>query len=280
MNKLQGKMDKFRKRMNEKDPVTDKPRYGEKTLARVQALVNLYDEMQNDIGYAFGEHPDQEEHSEKPIVHEIRSKAQIEQDEILRKEREEKEQLEQQEASRRAEKERMEHEQWQAEEAARLQRDQEEAERLRRMLESQHAERRAQDEVDRRDREWVASINKGKEGVREQLKMLVESTANDSEAQKAAINALHMLFSQIVSHPEEPNFRRIRRDHPRFQEDVGRHPGGKEILIAAGFRLGSIDDVPSYISTEPDLETDMDAWTEWFDLLKSTREIIEEQLMK
>jgi len=187
--------------------------------------------------------------------------------------------LQQEEEARRVEEERALEEQRQAEETARLGREREEAERLRRLLQSQHAERQAQEEADRRDREWVAGINKGTDGVRVQLKILLESTANDPEAQTAAITALYTLFSQIVAHPEEPNFRRIRRDHPGFQEDVGRHRGGKEILIAAGFRLGTIDDVPSYISTEPNLEMDMDAWSEWFDLLKATREIIQEQLV-
>jgi hypothetical protein len=39
-------------------------------------------------------------------------------------------------------------------------------------------------------------------------------------------------------------------------------------LIAAGFRVGAVDDVPFFISTEPDIEKEMDAWSEWFDFSK------------
>ena len=52
-----------------------------------------------------------------------------------------------------------------------------------------------------------------------------------------------------------------------------------EVLIAAGFVLGAIDDVPSFLSIEPNLEQDMDKWSAWFDLLKKTQEIIEEQMI-
>ena len=63
-------------------------------------------------------------------------------------------------------------------------------------------------------------------------------------------------------------------------QDIGRHPGGKEILIAAGFELGEIDGVPSFISKEPDLESDMDRWSAWFDLLKATLALLDEHLKK
>ena len=132
----------------------------------------------------------------------------------------------------------------------------------------------------RADREWMASIAKGPGGVREQLQILSESTASDPGAYTAALNALHMLFSQIVSHPEEVNFRRVRRDHAQFHKDIGQYAGGRELLIAAGFRLGAVDDVACFISTEPDIEKEMDAWSEWFDLLKATLEILEQELIK
>ena len=51
-------------------------------------------------------------------------------------------------------------------------------------------------------------------------------------------------------------------------------------MIAAGFVLGAIDEVPSYISKEPNVEKDLDGWSQWFDLLKATLEIIEEALIQ
>jgi hypothetical protein len=50
-------------------------------------------------------------------------------------------------------------------------------------------------------------------------------------------------------------------------------------LIAAGFRLGAIDDIPCFISTEPDIEKEMDAWSEWFDLLKVTLNLLEQEML-
>lgn len=112
--------------------------------------------------------------------------------------------------------------------------------------------------------------------MKEQLEVLKQSTANDPQAQKAALSALLQLFQQINAHPEETNFRRIRRDHEKFNQDIGRHQGGREILMAAGFELGAIDEVPCFISKEPDIEKDMDGWSAWFDLLKATLQILQE----
>ena len=53
-----------------------------------------------------------------------------------------------------------------------------------------------------------------------------------------------------------------------------------EFLIAAGFELGAIDDVPCYLSKEPNIETDMDGWAAWFDLLKGTLDVLEQEMSK
>jgi len=34
------------------------------------------------------------------------------------------------------------------------------------------------------------------------------------------------------------------------------------------------------VSREPDIETDMDGWSGWFDLLKETLAVVEEQVTK
>ena len=176
--------------------------------------------------------------------------------------------------------------QQEAEEAQERQRQQEmeelnrraEASRAARRQVEQTRERQEQAEVER-DRAWEASIPKGTDSVREQLRVLREATAQDQPSRSTALSALHTLFSQIVARPEETNFRRIRRDHPRFQQDIGRHAGGREVLLAAGFRLGKIDEIPSFISSEPNIEKDMDGWAAWFDLLKDSLAIIEEEMI-
>lgn len=192
-----------------------------------------------------------------------------------------------QEAERKATEQQLLQEEQRAAEEARLSRQQEEDDIARRADEVRRArevaEQRRLEELRRVQEEaarWAASIGKGPDGVRQQLCVLREKLLSNPVEHAVAINALHTLFSQIVSHPEETKFRRVRRDHPRFHDDIGRHPGGRELLIAAEFRLGSIDDVACFISTEPNLEKDMDGWSNWFDNHKSTLDIIEAELLK
>lgn len=264
--------------------MTDAPRYGEKTRKRVVALLESYDKLQEALALAFGE-------TEDSLVGAVQHTLTQERDAMEQKKVEEeriaREKAAAVEEARRQELRRQQEE----EEAAELRRKQEEQEVARLAQESrvarhqeeqarQESEQRQREEEQRRDREWMASITKGTEGVKEQLAVLRETTNSDKESQSTAFNALHTLFSQIVAHPEEKNFRRVRRDHPKFNEDIGRHKGGREVLIAAGFRLGAIDEVPCFISTEPNIEKDMDGWSAWFDLLKGTLEAVEEELIK
>eukprot|EP00977_Amphora_coffeiformis_P001534 scaffold296_cov102-Amphora_coffeaeformis.AAC.22 len=287
-DEMQIKMQKFRKRLNEIDPVTGKTRYGEKTQERVTKLLQAYGELDETLQQIYGETgihrddnaKDDEDSSPTGTLEKLKRQAEKEEQERLQAERLKQEA--ENEAAAAAERERIAREEAekQAAEAA-------EAERRRQRAEVEEAARRTMEEqrhaaahAARLDQQWQASIPKGAEGVRQQLQTLLTATAEDKVAQRGAIDALYTIFSQIVSRPEEVNFRRIRRNHPKFEADIGQYPGGKEILIAAGFRLGAIDDVPSYISTEPDIEKDMDGWGAWFDLLKETLAIVEEAMIK
>ncbi len=127
--------------------------------------------------------------------------------------------------------------------------------RQRRAEEEQHA-LEAERDADRQLLELVPV--KGPEGVRMHIERMRESLKDDKTALDVALGSLYTIFDQIVRKPEEVNFRRIRRDHPKFMEDIGRHVGGREVLIAAGFRLEKLDGVPSFFSREPHIETDMD----------------------
>jgi hypothetical protein len=87
------------------------------------------------------------------------------------------------------------------------------------------------------------------------------------------------LFTQILSKPEEVQYRKIRRDHERFLQDIGRHTGGKEFLIAAGFQLAvDENEIPCLISREPDIENDMDEWSIWYNNIKLAVDVIGEEL--
>lgn len=142
-------------------------------------------------------------------------------------------------------------------------------------------EQRAIDEEAAVDRELLASVPvKGPDGVRMQIDRMRSALKDDKKALDTALGSLHTLFDQIVRKPEEVSFRRIRRDHPKFLEDIGRHAGGKEVLIASGFTLEKVDGIACFFSKEPHIESDMDGWSDWFDRLKKTLEVIEEEMIK
>ena len=186
------------------------------------------------------------------------------------------EQLIKEEEERRRKIEEAQLEQQRKEEEARIQ--QEERERLHQQAQQARQERARQQQ---QEQNWFNSIEKGAEGVKRYLKRLKQSTGDQPvHVYAKAVESLYRLFQQINAHPEETKFRRIRRDHEQFVEDVGRHDGGVELLIAAGFELGAIDDVPCYLSKEPDIEKDMDGWSNWFDVNKATLEILEEAVQQ
>jgi hypothetical protein len=149
--------------------------------------------------------------------------------------------------------------------------------RLRRLEEEQ----RAIDEEAEADKALLALVPvKGADGVRSQIDRMRTALKDDKKALDIALGSLYTLFDQIVRKPEEVNFRRIRRDHPKFMEDIGRHVGGQEVLIAAGFRLEKLDGVPCFFSKEPHIESDMDGWSDWFDGMKKYLEIVEDEMIK
>ena len=123
---------------------------------------------------------------------------------------------------------------------------------------------------------FMNSIPKGQEGIKLQLSKL-KNTCNAQEY-KTAIQSLHTVFSQILSHPEEIKYRKIKRDHAKFMQDIGRHEGGIELFIASGFVLETMDEVQCLFSKEPDIEKEMEKWTDWFDLLKLSLELIQMEL--
>jgi hypothetical protein len=182
------------------------------------------------------------------------------------------EQIKKEEDERRRQLEAEQKQKQQKEEEERVQR--EERERLHQQAEQVRQERAMQQQ---QEQQWFDSIQKGPEGVKHYLEKLKQSTSDQPAlVHTRAVQSLYRIFQQINAHPEETKFRRIRCDHTQFVEDVGRHGGGIEVLIAAGFVLGAIDEVLCYLSIEPNIEKDMDGWSKWFDVNKATFEILEE----
>lgn len=270
---------RFRKRLSERDPVTGSLRYGAKTKTRVVSVITAYEELDQIITSMFeSEEDDRDALIEANFIKGLKAQAIQEQNDA-----EESARLAAKEEQNRLDqiaKEKLEQlrAQQSAEEESKREMERKEEENRRQRQEARDAELRAREEAARADRAWVRGIPRGQDGVKQQLMTLIASTQHDPSAQRNAVEALHLIFSQICSHPEEANYRRVRRNHPKFNQDIGQYDGGKEFLIAAGFEIGEIDGVPSFISKEPNLETEMDRWSEWFDLLKETLRILEEQI--
>lgn len=282
VDSLQDVMIKFRKRLTTRDPITDKPRYGEQTSQRVTVLLEQYQELCRVCELIFQPSNSQtvanstEIAGSQNIFDTIRQLAakEAELDE-RRKENERLQAIAEAESHLTATK--ILRQEKEEADAAVARQTQELADAI--AQEAVRARRAAQAELDQAveaDRAWVRSIPNRKtlEGVQEQLVIFSENSNMDS------LTALHTIFSQITAHPEEVNFRRIRRDHPRFQQDIGQFNGGKELLLAAGFDLGVVEEVPSYVCKEPDVEKDLEGWSVWFSLLKGTLELIEQQMIK
>ena len=256
--------------------MTKKPRYGESAITRVKKIIRMHKALEFAATIAFDQNGVVKIIQDQIKCHEeqLQAKAKaIETTQQLESRRLEQERIEEEKL---AEEQRLKAEAEKQKEAEILARQAHEA-RLRRVEE----ERRAIDEEAEADRALLASVPlKGADGVRMQIDRMRTALKDDKKSLDIALGSLYQLFDQIVRKPEEVNFRKIRRDHPKFMEDIGKHVGGKEVLIAAGFHLVKFEDVPCFFSKEPHIESDMDGWSDWFDGLKKTLEVIEQELTR
>ncbi|KAL7436960.1 hypothetical protein ACHAXM_005433 [Skeletonema potamos] len=285
LSSLAPKMNKFLQRLYERDPVTLKPRYGEKTMIRVKQAIRAYKAMEHGISGVFQDHTNAGSDNHSTLVSNLRTQVQR-QEELMNEQRRALQQQEQTEleritnekilAEKREIEERLQAEQRKREEELDLARRAEEARRKR--IEEEQLALAAERQADANLLSLVPT--KGPEGVREQIDRMREALKEDRAAFDLAIGSLYTLFDQITRKPEEVSFRRVRRDHPKFNEDIGRHVGGREVLIAAGFRMETLDGVKCFFSREPCIEQDMNGWSDWFDGLKKTLEVIEEEMIK
>lgn len=193
---LKGKCAKFRKRLSETDPVTNAPRYGSKTAARVLALLDVYDALTMGVSAAFvHDSTDGIADTLRQAVkqeEDRRKQAKIDAHDAIMKEAadakvaaqrlEEEERLKVIEAER--ERVRREAELHQQAFEARQRREEEEAR-------ARAAEREA-------DRAYQDSIPKGADGIRAQLTALRESCSNEAGAFDVAIGALHTDRKSVV----------------------------------------------------------------------------------
>ena len=273
------KVDKFRARLTMKDPVTNAPRYGQKTIERVQRLIDTYEVLRNGMDVAFASDSDS---SKGCIVKTLRRCLESERSSIQKMQEEErtsklKAELQQKERQIEIEIE------LRRKEEKEKQKKQEEIEELSRRAKEARSrrirnEQRATEQERQVDQHFLSSVEVGINGVKTQLGILRENCTQPEF--DTALKSLYTIFKQISSRPEEIQFRRIRRDHPKFIEDIGRHPGGGEFLVAAGFTFQEIDGKKCFFSAEPDLMTNMDGWSSWFNLIKATFQHLNDEISK
>jgi len=107
-----------------------------------------------------------------------------------------------------------------------------------------------------------------------EAEVMLRANCTDLE-HRTALQALHLLASNAVAHPEEPHFRSVRLLNETFQRSIARHPGGVEVLLGLGFvereALEGDSSYLHYVLEEPPIE-DVDAWARWFDRTKAMRD--------
>jgi hypothetical protein len=101
----------------------------------------------------------------------------------------------------------------------------------------------------------------------------------DRTAARRALNHLRQLWARIVAHPESEPCRTINAMNGEFRALLAGVPGGREVLAAAGFGLHLILEKDAaarvtYVLPEPDLENEMDRWTEWFEFVKQVDKLL------
>jgi len=356
LTELRPRMDRFRKRLKEKDRVTEKSRYGPKSQTRVQRFLDLNDflcrqyfvcfsaqqqqpptenttitvegnqiisckddndndnDNNNDNDNDNGVSPESNRPSEASLLfQELQREYDTRQQEMdIKKASTERARVEEEgeilrkiavEEKTRRSLERQRADELAAEEMAQKQRLHHQAEETRLR---QRAKEEAQKEA---ERNYLESIMKGPDGVKYYLEILLQQQELKRGNGNKTLLSLCTIFEQIKNHPEEVKFRKIRKNHPAFHQEIGQHEGGIELLIAAGFRptilpvtsdknvdasiINDNNDTGDYdgdqkqqlsiaclISKEPSLESDMDGWMAWFDLNKETLEILQNELQK
>jgi hypothetical protein len=58
---------------------------------------------------------------------------------------------------------------------------------------------------------------------------------------QTAVQVLDKLLANIIAHPLENKYRRVKKENPAFQRRLGGVPGGEAVLLAAGFVSGKDD---------------------------------------
>jgi len=269
---LQTSLARFKRRMGEKDPITEAPRYGPQMMEKVQALLEKASSLRDQF---FGSlWPPIQAAYETLKKEEEEKKAKAE--ELARKQAEEEEIRIQQQAQegldeliRSKRKEEAEKEQMQAALAEQAQLAREAKEN------AQRAEEEAKQLAREAMEKELYSVPVGEQGVAQALQRLQVATSGpNSKEYKEAMKALAQMYGGMVSKPEDARFRKIRLSNQLFQSQIGQYDGGKQVFTGSGFRLIEEEEENFLFLKEPDLMSDFEGWSEWFNLLKVAKDMI------
>eukprot|EP00668_Euglena_longa_P012095 GGOE01014522.1.p1 GENE.GGOE01014522.1~~GGOE01014522.1.p1 ORF type:complete len:332 (+),score=142.47 GGOE01014522.1:57-1052(+) len=248
------KVDKMRAKALEKDK--DKQVYGEAMVKRVLDFLAEWDPLL----------PRAEEWDERIETeyapHRSAQEAEAEA-ERRRKEQQEREARQQEEERRRRAAEEAGR---QAAEIAEQQRQRLETERLQREAAERAAHEERERELQRRaDLATYLECTPAPQVLLDSVRMLERSSEGDRRRFEAVLQAVYGIMSNVISYPDEEQFKTIRKSNARFHEDVGSHPGAIGCLFAIGFRERYEENETVLELVEPCVEEDYEEWKEWFD---------------
>uniref|UniRef100_K3WMN8 PUB domain-containing protein n=1 Tax=Globisporangium ultimum (strain ATCC 200006 / CBS 805.95 / DAOM BR144) TaxID=431595 RepID=K3WMN8_GLOUD len=272
-------MDKFRVRLDMIDPVTKEPRFGPKMKAKVVLLLQRFEDVRAAVETTgiVAQVEDQVARAaadqEEARGWELRHQQEAQEAEAARVRALEAEQVRAaQEEQARLAAEQAKKQQRTAELAVLAQQKREERERAR----VEQAKKLEEEKI--RLEQLNTAIPLGKEGLEKALAMLRESTGSEAQYH-LSLEKLTAVVQNICASPESVAFRHIPKDNANFHADLGQFHGGHQSLLALGFReIEQEEGKTVFTLEEPDLASDLDAWSDWFDNLKAMAEWLQAQL--
>ncbi|KAL7576845.1 hypothetical protein ACA910_013858 [Epithemia clementina (nom. ined.)] len=101
----------------------------------------------------------------------------------------------------------------------------------------------------------VSSSSSLSSPLEQALHQLQSAPSTTSAHYRTALQTLHKLVSNIVQHPHEEKYRRIKPSNAAFSKRVGQLPHSHEIMVAAGFELVSTTSNTSTSQPTPETES-------------------------
>eukprot|EP01012_Entosiphon_sulcatum_P052535 TRINITY_DN72198_c0_g1_i1.p1 TRINITY_DN72198_c0_g1~~TRINITY_DN72198_c0_g1_i1.p1 ORF type:complete len:331 (+),score=93.42 TRINITY_DN72198_c0_g1_i1:28-1020(+) len=245
------RMEKMKAKASEKDK--DKQTYSEAMAQKVLELVTVFEELLPEI-----EKWNEKIEEDSRPYRTAKEQQELEQRKLEqhRRQQEEEERLRQQQEAEEV-KRIAEEEARKVEEERRLE--------IERALERQRqieAELFAQ-ELQRRERlAAYLAANSPDEILLDSVKTLKAGT--NSKQFEVVLRALQGCLANVVSYPDEDQFKRIRKANPSFHEEIAQYEGAVGVLFAFGFR----EDYPvggetMLVLHEPDALSNYEEWTCW-----------------